>query len=367
MKVLMTADAIGGVWTYAMALGGELSRRGVEVVLAVMGPPPSEEQREEATCATRVTLVSADFKLEWMQAPWIDVARAGDWLHGLAAEHRADLVHLNGYAHAALPWAQPVLVVAHSCVCSWWQAVHGSAPPPEWDDYRRSVAAGLAAADYIAAPTQAFLDEIRRCYGTTTPGSVIHNARPAAPFAWDSQAPREALIFASGRLWDKAKNMMTLDTAVHALPWRTYAAGAVESPDGERFAGSSMELLGRLSEGELAAWLKRAAIYVHPAKYEPFGLSVLEAALAGCALVLADLPTLRETWGDAALYANPHDAAGLRAQIERLIADAALRRRMAGAAMKRARRFGLRTMGRRYLDLYTALLARGRTRERAVA
>ena len=363
----MTADAVGGVWTYAMALGGELSRRGVDVVLAVMGPPPSEEQRKEAKCTPRLVLVSAEFKLEWMQAPWTDVARAGDWLLALAAEHRADLVHLNGYAHAALPWTQPVLVVAHSCVCSWWQAVHGSAPPAEWDDYRRCVAGGLAAADYLAAPTQAFLDEIRRCYETTTPASVIHNARPTAPFAWDAYARREEFIFASGRLWDKAKNMMTLDTAVRALPWRTYAAGGVDSPDGERFGGRSMELLGRLSERELASWLKRAAIYVHPAKYEPFGLSVLEAALAGCALVLADLPTLRESWGDAALYANPHDAAALRVQIERLIADPALRQRLAGAAMKRARGFGLRNMGQRYSDLYTALRARGRTRERAVA
>ncbi len=32
-----------------------------------------------------------------------------------------------------------------------------------------------------------------------------------------------------------------------------------------------------------------------PARYEPFGLSVLEAALSGCALVLGDIPSLRES------------------------------------------------------------------------
>jgi glycogen synthase len=367
MKVLITADAVGGVWTYALALSGELSRRGVDVLLAVMGPAPSSEQQRAAKQVPRLTLESAPFKLEWMRAPWTDVAYAGEWLLALAAEHRIDLVHLNGYAHAALPWRQPVLVVAHSCVCSWWQAVHGAPAPPEWDAYRRSVATGLAAADHVAAPTQAFLDELRRCYQSPTQASVIPNARATAPFACDSETPREELIFAAGRLWDKAKNMNTLDAAVRGLPWRTYAAGAVAAPDGERFVAAGMELLGSLQEDALAAWLKRASIYVHPARYEPFGLSVLEAALAGCALVLADLPTLRESWGDAALYADPHEAAAIRTRLERLMDQPMLRRRLARAAVERARAFGLEDMGLRYLDLYTALLARGRTRERAVA
>ena len=64
-------------------------------------------------------------------------------------------------------------------------------------------------------------------------------------------------------------------------------------------------MLGRLSAGELADWYARAAIYALPARYEPFGLSALEAALSGCALVLGDIPSLREIWGDAALFVPP--------------------------------------------------------------
>ena len=363
----MTADAVGGVWTYAMALAEQLAHRGVDVVLAVMGPAPSTAQREEAQCVPRLTLEWADFKLEWMHAPWADVAHAGQWLLALAAERRIDLVHLNGYAHAALPWRQPVLVVAHSCVCSWWRAVHGVEAPPEWEAYRRSVAQGLAAADHLAAPTQAFLDEMRRRYQPTAPTSVIPNARAARAFSGDPQAPRDELILASGRLWDEAKNMRTLDEAVRGLPWRTCAAGSAAAPDGARFAATGLEVLGCLPERELASWLQRAAIYVHPAKYEPFGYAVLEAGLAGCALVLADLPTLRESWGDAALYADPNDAAALRAQLERVIAEPALRGRLARAARERAASLDPEEMGRRYVDLYGALIERGRTRERAVA
>jgi hypothetical protein len=55
--------------------------------------------------------------------------------------------------------------------------------------------------------------------------------------------------------------------------------------------------LGPLEASELAGWMHRAAIYALPARYEPFGLSALEAAQAGCALVLGDLSSLREVWG----------------------------------------------------------------------
>ncbi len=47
-KVLMTADTIGGVWTYAIELALGLADRGVEVALATMGGSLDEFQREKA-------------------------------------------------------------------------------------------------------------------------------------------------------------------------------------------------------------------------------------------------------------------------------------------------------------------------------
>ena len=46
LPVLMTADAVGGVWHYALALCAALPE--IRFVLAVMGPMPSAAQREEA-------------------------------------------------------------------------------------------------------------------------------------------------------------------------------------------------------------------------------------------------------------------------------------------------------------------------------
>src|SRR5262245_25551442 len=98
-RVLMTTDAVGGVWEHALELSSGLGRRGIEVVLAAMGPPPDDRQQERARALGNIELVRGAFKLEWMEDPWDDVLLAGAWLSDLATERKVDLVHLNGYVH----------------------------------------------------------------------------------------------------------------------------------------------------------------------------------------------------------------------------------------------------------------------------
>ena len=175
MRVLMTADTLGGVWTYALALADGLCRRGVEVHLATMGRLPDEAQRAQAHAVDGLQLHASGFRLCWMQDPWDDLGRAGDWLTGLAARLRPDVVHLNDFGHAAIPWNAPVLLVAHSCVLSWWQAVHRAEPPAEWQRYRRLVQRGLQCADRVVAPSFAMAEALRKHYGTRPPLRVIPN------------------------------------------------------------------------------------------------------------------------------------------------------------------------------------------------
>src|SRR5688500_6262661 len=176
MHVLMTADTVGGVWAYALELADALAPHGVEVSLATMGRPMSPSQRGELERSAVVDVHESGFALEWMDEPWADVDRAAGWLLALEDELAPDVVHLNSYAHAALPWRAPTVVVAHSCVVSWWEAVHAEAPPDSWAEYRRRVTAGLEAACELVAPTAAMLDAVHRCYGVTG-GTVVPNGR----------------------------------------------------------------------------------------------------------------------------------------------------------------------------------------------
>src|SRR5688500_13204852 len=95
-RVLMTADAVGGVWNYSLQLAGLLAGRGVQVVLATMGPGPSDAQREEASRVAGLESRTSTFALEWMQNPWSDLRRAGSWLLELEREIAPDVIHLNG-------------------------------------------------------------------------------------------------------------------------------------------------------------------------------------------------------------------------------------------------------------------------------
>jgi glycosyltransferase involved in cell wall biosynthesis len=140
------------------------------------------------------------------------------------------------------------------------------------------------------------------------------------------------------------------------LPWRVQVAGSTVHPDGgTRRAARGVESVGELPRPELARRLAAASIYCLPARYEPFGLSVLEAALSGCALVLGDIASLREVWGAAAVYVPPGDHAALRTALTRLIADPARRNALAEAARTRALHFTARRMADAYLAAYSRL------------
>lgn len=354
MKLLMTADTVGGVWTYALELARALSPEGVEVHLATMGAPLTGDQWREADSISGLRIYESRCRLEWMDEPWADLDRAGEWLLSLESEIRPDLVHLNQYAHGVLPWRAPKLVVGHSDVLSWWQAVRRAPAPAGWRRYGEAVRAGLRAAGLVAAPTRAMLAALETHYGPFGATQVIPNGREPADFP---PGVKEPFIFSAGRLWDEAKNVGAVAEVASEVPWPVFVAGEQAHPSGARLELQSVRGLGRLTFREMGDWLGRATLYALPARYEPFGLSVLEAGLAGCALVVGDIPSLREVWGDAALFVHPDDREGLRAALQRLIDDPALRQEMARQARTRAFEYTPQRMGKGYLSAYRWLLA----------
>jgi glycogen synthase len=357
LRVLMTADAVGGVWQYAIDLSSVLLRRGAHVTLAVMGPSPRESQLS-AAAAIGLDVVGAPFKLEWMDDPWVDVDEAGRWLLALERDLRPTVIHLNGYCHADLDWRAPVIVAAHSCVCSWWRGVHRAETPGCYARYRTRVSRGLAAATIVAAPTAAMLAALGREYGDTIPHArVIPNGRRSIEPTPAWSPSKAAFVFAAGRVWDEAKNIAALDAIAASLDWPVYVAGDTRPPDGDSCvlagaASSGATYLGRLPEVDVRRWLERAAIYALPARYEPFGLSILEAASAGCALVLGDIDSLRENWSGAALFVDPDDRRALASGIQRLIHDRGEQERLGRLARARARCFDIERTADEYLRAY---------------
>ena len=363
IRLLMTADTIGGVWTYAIDLIKGLQRHKVEVHLATMGRPLSPAQKKQIAAIPNLYLHESSYELEWMDAPWKEVDAAGDWLLELEEELQPDLIHLNNYCHGDHPWRAPVLMVGHSCVNSWWQAVKGEDAPPMYHEYTERVQGGLQSADLVVAPSRAFLSEMNRLYGPFPSSLVIPNGRSKGFF---HPAEKEERVLSVGRLWDEAKNIQACEYAAERIPWPIEVAGADKHPAGGRDAVyRKLQPLGELKPEAVAAKLSTAAIYALPARYEPFGLSVLEAALSGCALVLGDIASLRENWEGAALFARPDSPEDIFDKIDFLIRHPRQRERMGGLALQKAREFSINRQAALYMQQYENLLEERRAAEKS--
>lgn len=352
--ILMTADTVGSVWTYALELTRAMATQGTNVALATMGEPMSEEQRAQAESIPNLTVYESEYKLEWMDNPWEDVKKAGEWLLQLRDQVQPDLIHLNHLSYGSLDWGKPVLTVIHSCVLSWWRAVKQEEAPKKWNKYREMVRKGLQAADTVVAPTQAMMHQAEELYGPFKHSAVVYNGRGQQYFQFGRKEP---FVFSLGRVWDEAKNIQMLAHIASDLQWPVYIAGEGRHPEtGEAMELDNVHFLGQLTNKEVTDWLSRASIYALPAKYEPFGLTVLEAAMSGCALVVGKTESMAEVWGNAARYVDPSSADELRDTIENLIDDEFCRNIMACRAVKRSHGYTADQMAQDYSYLYGQLI-----------
>jgi glycosyltransferase involved in cell wall biosynthesis len=355
-RLMMTADTVGGVWTFAANLARELGAAGFEVLLVTLGPGASAAQQAMVSGFPGVSLLETGLALEWQDPAGTDMARARMVLEQIAERFEPQIVHLNGFREASYGWSAPTVVVAHSCVNSWAAACgeDDSFTGEEWSEYTANVEAGLQRATVWVAPTFAFRDQLRRIYPLETPGQVIRNgAEPAG-----QAQPKQPIILGAGRVWDKAKNLTGLASIGSRVDWPVRIAGASDAEEGAAVVDfAHCKFLGELSHVALRREFGTASVFVSPALYEPFGLSVLEAAAAGCALALADIPTFRELWDGAAQFFDPRDEGAMIGCLRSLISDDAQRVSLQQAAAERARRYRLDSTVVSYCSLYWELLS----------
>ena len=114
LRLLLVTDAVGGVWVYSLELARALRPLGIATILAVMGPSPSDRQRDEAA---DFKLIDTGLPLEWLDTNAAEVREAGEAIAALANRERADIVQTSSAALlAGADFGQPTVSVQHSCV-----------------------------------------------------------------------------------------------------------------------------------------------------------------------------------------------------------------------------------------------------------
>lgn len=354
-RVLMTLDAVGGVWRYALDLAGGLGEAGIDVLLVGFGPKPRPDRLVEIERLARASLVWIDEPLDWMVSDATALTGVAPALERLAADWRPDLIHLNLPSQAVgLQVSCPVVAATHSCLATWWRAVRSGAPlPAPWLWQRRLTSEGLARAARVLAPSASHAAATRAAYGDVASIHVVHNASPAVSVPTSQRQP---VVLSAGRWWDEGKGAAVMDEAAALSPWPVLMAGGIAGPDSLCPPPVHALALGDLPPATLTALMTRAAIFASPSLYEPFGLAVLEAAQRGAALVLSDIPTFRELWSGAALFVPPGEPAALAAAITRLAGDEGERAQLAGAALRRAADFSPERQIEGVLGCYRAAL-----------
>ena len=178
--------------------------------------------------------------------------------------------------------------------------------------------------------------------------------------------PQQYLLFLGG--FDTKKNVGALVEAYALLPQDAPAlvlAGEHKweySEIAERIRALGLaqrvHCPGRIDDEDLPAIYQAALAFVHPSRYEGFGLQLVEAMASGIPVLASDTTSLPEVLAGAGLLFNPQDPKAIAREMERIYCDADLRTAMAARGRERARQFSWHRTARQTLELYLELLGR---------
>jgi glycosyltransferase involved in cell wall biosynthesis len=190
--------------------------------------------------------------------------------------------------------------------------------------------------------------------------TTIHYGLDALPEPWGGNPPDVVpadarVVLAVARLVPQKG----LDVAVAALGRvrerhpNTVLVVLGEGPERERLRADGVHLLGRVPD--VAAWLRRAELLVHPARWEGFGLALLEAMLAELPVVATRVSSIPEIVvdGETGLLVPPDDPDALADALLRVLDDPD---DYGAAGLRRARgHFSVARMAERTLELYATV------------
>jgi glycosyltransferase involved in cell wall biosynthesis len=349
----MTTDTVGGVWQYSIDLASGLQEHGIQVMLAVLGPVPMPDQQAVAD-ELDVEVLLTNLPLDWTAKSGAEVEQTGRTLSSLADHVNAEIVHLNSPALASsASFSVPVVGVCHSCVSTWWQTLRTNTLPPEFIWQSDLTRRGYRAADILLAPTFAFADATAQFYHLPEVPLVVRNGRRAC--RKETSTTLAPFAFTAGRLWDEGKNIAAIDRAASRTQVPVLAAGSSRGPNGAYADFRHLQVLGRLTDLEMKRHLDARPVFISAARYEPFGLAVLEAAQSGCALVLSDIPSFRELWDDVAVFVDPDDDVSLALTLDALMHTPKWRCTLGEKAQARAATYSVDAMTAGVMAAYRSL------------
>ena len=276
-----------------------------------------------------------------------------------AALDRVDVLHYLYPAYPALAPRRPVVASVLDAIAFVVPGYELPAP------YARLEARAARRADRVLTISQSARADIARVH--SVPAERIEVTELGAPATDPVESPRgDYFLFVGGS--ERRKGVRDALEALEDARVGEMRLKVVGPHDASALFDARSDLpdvprvdwLGRVGADELAALYRGALALVFPSRYEGFGLPVLEAMARRTPVIAARSSSIPDVAGDEAILVEPGDVEALRSAMERLRADAALRRELIDKGVRNAARFTWERTAQKTLAIYEAV-ARARS------
>jgi len=350
---------VGGPATYAR-----------ELVRALVGVGGHEyvvfTDRPDAFADAAVECVTVPLRGTWHQVLWDH-----EQLPGLLRRHGVALYHGT---KNVLPFrlALPGVVTVHDLAV--YACPETFAWPQRWH-FRLTVPSSVARAARVICDSAHARGDVLARFGlapervavvplAVAPGLLVEPPAAAVAALRRRYALGPALVGCIGTIQPRKHVERVIDAFVRAEVacdgWQLVVAGRLRPghrPDWVDAPPPGVRWLGPLSDEELRALYAACEIVMSASEYEGFGLTILEAMAARCAVVAVATTSIPEVAGDAARLVPRSDAGLLAHELRTLAHDDAGRAALAERAWAHARRFDWAATARGTRDVYDEVLA----------
>lgn len=155
---------------------------------------------------------------------------------------------------------------------------------------------------------------------------------------------------------DPRKNLQLLIDSFEELKLEDYKlvlVGNKSSHFNVKLISNSHNIIftGFVSDSDLSHLYKKCEFFIYPSLYEGFGIPPLEAMKNGCAVIVSDIPSLKEVCFDAVLYVNPNDSDSIKNGMMKIITDSILKEKLKLKGSIRSEFFKWEKSGNKVYDL----------------
>jgi len=229
-------------------------------------------------------------------------------------------------------------------------------PGGQWLSVRVTVPRSIRTADAVVAVSRSTARDLAELFGvgsdrvTVVPEGVSSIFRPLPAAELEAarrrlELPERFLLFVS--TIEPRKNLLTLLDAWSRLrsPVELVVAGGWGWRHEEIRArlevvgGRGVRLLGAVRPDQLPHLYNLATALAHPAWFEGFGLTPLEAMACGTPVVASNASSIPEVVGEAGILLDPGDVEGWTTALGRVLEDEGLRRDLRARGLERATGF----------------------------